>query len=51
MKSAIIGDTNDKDNYRSIALVTATCISKIFELCLSEKLKNYLATSDNQFLC
>ena len=40
-------DTNDKNNYRPIALVTA--ISKIFELCLSEKLNDYLITSDNQF--
>ena len=47
MKSAIIpliknktGDTNDKNNYRPIALVTA--MSKIFELCLSEKLNDYL---------
>ena len=54
MKSAIIpliknitGDTNDKNNYRPIALVTA--MSKIFELCLSEKLNDYLTTSDNQF--
>ena len=54
MKSAIIpliknktGDTNDKNNYRPIALVTA--MSKIFELCLSEKLNVYLTTSDNQF--
>ena len=54
MKSAIIpliknktGDTNDKNIYRPNALVTA--MSKIFELCLSEKLKDYLTTSDNQF--
>ena len=54
MKSAIIpliknktGDTNDKNNYRPNALVTA--MSKIFELCLSEKLNDYLTTSDNQF--
>ena len=54
MKSAIIplitnitGDTNVKNNYRPIALVTA--MSKIFELCLSEKLNDYLTTSDNQF--
>ena len=54
MKSAIIpliknktGDTNDKNNYRPIALVTA--MSKIFELCLSEKLNDHLTTSDNQF--
>ena len=31
----------------NIALVTA--MSKIFELCLSEKLNDYLTTSDNQF--
>ena len=54
MKSAIIpliknktGDTNDKNNYRPIALVTG--MSKMFELCLSEKLNDYLTTSDNQF--
>ena len=54
MKSAIIpliknktGDTNHKINYRPIKLVTA--MSKIFELCLSEKLNDYLTTSDNQF--
>ena len=53
-KSAIIpliknktGDTNDKNNYRLIALVTV--ILKIFELCLSEKLNGYLTTSDDQF--
>ena len=46
MKSAIIpliknktGNTNDKNNYRPIALITA--MSKIFELCLSEKLNDY----------
>ena len=54
MKAAIIpliknktGDTNDKNNYRPIALATA--MSKIFELCLSEKLNDYLTTSDTQF--
>ena len=51
MESAIIptikNKIGDKNNYRSIALVTA--MSKIFELCLSEKLNDYLTTSDNQF--
>ena len=54
MKSAIIpltkkknGDTNNKNNYHQIALVTA--MSEIFEQCLSEKLNDYLTTSDNQF--
>ena len=55
MKTAIvpiiknkIGDTSDKNNYhRPIALVTAA--SKIFELCLSVILKNYLFTQDQQF--
>ena len=36
-------DTNDKNNYQPIALVTA--MSTIFELCLFEKLNNYLAMS------
>ena len=47
MKTAIVpiiknktGDTSDKNNYRPIALVTAA--SKIFELCLSVILENYL---------
>ena len=54
MKTAIVpiiknktGDTSDKNNYRPIALVTAT--SKIFELCLSMILENYLFTHDQQF--
>ena len=36
-------DTNDKNNYQPIALVTA--MSTIFELYLFEKLNNYLAMS------
>ena len=41
------GDTNVKNNYRPIAIVTA--MSKIFELCLSRIMDAYLFTSDNQF--
>ena len=41
------GDASDKNNYRPIALVTAA--SKIFELCLSVILENYLFTHDQQF--
>ena len=51
MKTAIVpiiknktGDTSDKNNYRPIALVTAA--SKIFELCLSVILEDYLFTHD-----
>ena len=54
MKTAIVsiiknktGDTSDKNNYRPIALVTAA--SKIFELCLSVILENYLFTHGQQF--
>ena len=54
MKTAIVpiikiktGDTSDKNNYRPIALVTAA--SKIFKLCLSVILENYLFTHDQQF--
>ena len=54
MKTAIVsiiknktGDTSDKNNYRPFALVTAA--SKIFELCLSVILENYLFTHDQQF--
>ena len=54
MKTAIVpiiknktGDTNDKNNYWPIALVTAA--SKHFELCLSVILENYLFTHDQQF--
>ena len=54
LKTAIVpiiknktGDTSDKNNYRPIALVTAA--SKIFELCLSVILENYLFTHDQQF--
>jgi len=41
------GNTNDKNNYRPIALVTAS--SKIFELVLLEYIENYIDTTDNQF--
>ena len=37
---------SDKNNYRPIALVTAA--SKIFELCLSIILEDYLVTHDDQ---
>ena len=54
MKTAIVpiiknktGDTSDKNNYRPTALVTAA--SKIFELCFSVILENYLFTHDQQF--
>ena len=54
MKTAIVpitknktGDTSDKNNYRPIALVAAA--SKIFELCLSMILEEYLFTHDEQF--
>ena len=54
MKTSIIpilknrnGDTSDKNNYRPIAIVTA--MSKLFELCLSKILDEYLCTSENQF--
>ena len=52
MKSALVPiiknktrDTNDKNNYRLIALVTA--MSKLFEFCLSEK--NCMYISSYQF--
>ena len=41
------GDTSDKNNYRPIVLVTTA--SKIFELCLSMTLEDYLFTHDQQF--
>ena len=41
------GYTSDKNNYRPISLVTAA--TKIFELCLSVILENYLFTHDQQF--
>ena len=41
------GDTSGKNNYRPIALVTAT--SKLFEMCLLEILQMYLITHDHQF--
>ena len=54
MKTSIIpilknrnGDTNDKNNYRPIVIVTA--MSKLFELCLSRVLYEYLCTSENKF--
>ena len=54
MKTAIVpiiknktGDTSDKNNYRPIALVTAA--SKMFELCFSVILEDYLVTHDQQF--
>ena len=53
MKTAIVPiiknktGNSDKNNYRPIALVTA--VSKIFELCLSVILKDYLITHDQQF--
>ena len=40
-------DTNDKNNYRPIALVTAA--SKLFEICILEILETYLLTHDYQF--
>ena len=42
-----IGDTSGEINYRPTALVTTA--SKVFELCLSEKLENYLFTHNQQF--
>ena len=54
MKTAIVmsiknktGDTNDKNNYRPIALVTAC--SKFFELCILSIIENYICTHDHQF--
>ena len=54
MKTAMVtiiknktGDTNDKKNYRPIALVTAS--SKLFEICILEMLETYLLTHDYQF--
>ena len=41
------GDTSDKNNYRPIALVTAS--SKLFEMCILEILETYLITHDSQF--
>ena len=41
------GDTSDKNNYRSIAIYTA--MLKLFELCLSKILDEYLCTSEKQF--
>ena len=52
MKTAIVpiiknktGDASDKNNYRPIALVTAT--SKIFELCVCVIMENYLVVKAN----
>ena len=56
MKTSIIpvlknrnGDTSDKYNYRPTAIVTD--MSKLFDLCLSKILVEYLCTctSENQF--
>ena len=54
MKTAIVpiiknktGNTSDKNNYRSSALVTVA--SKFFKLCLSVILEDYLITHDQQF--
>jgi hypothetical protein len=41
------GDISEVNNYRPIALVTAT--SKVFECILLDKLQQYLESSDNQF--
>ena len=41
------GDTSDKNNYRSIALVTAA--PKYLEICFLEVLDMYLITHDHQF--
>ena len=41
-------DTNDKNNYRLIALVTAA--SKLFEICILDVLETYLLTHDDQFV-
>ena len=53
MKTAIVpiiknktGDTSDNNNYRPIALVTAT--TNIFQLCLSVITEDYLFTHDQQ---
>ena len=40
-------DASDKNNYRPIAIVTA--MSKLFDLCLSRILNEYLCTSKNHF--
>ena len=55
MKTAIVpitknktGDTSDENNYRPIALVTAA--SKIFELCLSVILEEYLLRMINNLV-
>ena len=54
MKTALVpivknktGDTNDKNNYRPIAIVTAA--SKLFEICILKVLDAYLITHDHQF--
>ena len=39
------GDTSDKNNYRPISIVTV--MSKLFELCLSKILDEYVCTSEN----
>ena len=40
------GNTSNKNNYRSIALVTTASIN--LELCLSEIIEDYLVTHDKQ---
>ena len=54
MQSAIVlilqniqGDTSDKNNYRSIAVVTA--FSKIFELCIMNVIESHQVIQENQF--
>ena len=54
MKTAIVpilknrqGDTSDKNNYTTIAIVTA--ISKMLELCIMKLIETHLLTIDNQF--
>ena len=41
------GDTSAKSNYRPIAIIIVTAMSKVFELCLSRMMDVYLFTSDN----
>ena len=54
MKTSVIhilktrnGDTSDKNNYRPIAILIA--MSKLFDMCLSRILDEYLCTGENQF--
>ena len=46
-KNKIVDLSETKKNYRQVALVTVA--SKIFELCLSKILVDYLCTDDYQF--